>query len=183
MNIEHRTVLLGKFDHLLGVAIKDLTSRVVDAIQDKEDTGVARASIDEVRKLFGDVVELLTIYERPSDDLVGIRKGDLKRAQDAYDAAHSGRDIKTIMTLTGHQLRTAVAFANPDKGDRMQLESEVTFAYLHKGIESDDPDEAVEPGLRVYFTEYPEEGSIPLPPEPPGSEHETQPWEAPEKVK
>lgn len=60
------------------------------------------------------------------------------------------------ITLSGHQLKVLLEFANPDgESDLEQLETELTIKYFEDGHSG--------PGYYFCMTEYPEEGSMILP--------------------
>jgi hypothetical protein len=72
----------------------------------------------------------------------------------------AGQRHQAIVTLNGYQLQAALDFIAPD-GEAEQLESDVSIQYAeaengHSGA-----------GYYCCITEYPEEGSILLPTEPP----------------
>jgi len=76
---------------------------------------------------------------------------------------------KDCITLTALQLRHALDFAAPDfDTDEDQRETEVSIAWAPEGAthtDEGDPDPA---GYKVWLTDYPEEGSIPLDESPAG---------------
>lgn len=57
------------------------------------------------------------------------------------------------ITLSGHQLKSLLEFANPDgENDLDQLETELTIVFLENGHSGS--------GYYFYMTEYPEEGCM-----------------------
>lgn len=94
-----------------------------------------------------------------------------KGAIDALDAwlaaTPAAGDESGQITLTAPQLRQALDFVNPDKGDADQQEDRLTIAWAK---ESTSEGETRPAGLYAWFTEYPEEGAIYLDPEDPAPE-------------
>jgi hypothetical protein len=75
---------------------------------------------------------------------------NMDRAADLFEARS--------LTMTVAHFRDAIQFVNADTED--DSETEITFAYIEAGVDEDG--DAFEAGLVVYYTDYPEEGCIPL---------------------
>ena len=68
------------------------------------------------------------------------------------------------ITLTARQLANAMEFAAPDfAADEEQRDTVVTIAWAPAGAVRDDDGKPEPAGLVVWITDYPEEGSLPLP--------------------
>lgn len=75
----------------------------------------------------------------------------------------AGRRVR----LTVQQLKNALYWANPDSDDG-QGDTEVVIAWSD-GVESDDEEQAREPGYVLWFADYPDEWCLPLDERPPGT--------------
>lgn len=81
--------------------------------------------------------------------------------------------VKTLLTLNGYQIRSALAFVAPDathepKNDKeaqileSELETDLSFGMFEAGKDEESGEE-MPAGLYCWLTEYPEEGRIHLP--------------------
>lgn len=157
--------------------------QLVDALEHAEGHSQIHNARMALNEFIGTLIDLVSIYQRPEEGGVGVgpemRGSRLKRAQQFYDEAHLSRDIERKVTMTRYQLRSAILAMTVDPRDRDNLESEVTFATLHKPmvVSGDEGPETAEVGLYVYDTEYPgESGWCPLPEKPPEGDLVRRPW-------
>lgn len=72
----------------------------------------------------------------------------------------SSTQAERSITLTGRQLRTALAWVMPDPSDWDSLDTEVTIAWCDDI--TGDEDEPMPAGYVLWFADYPEEGCLPL---------------------
>jgi hypothetical protein len=93
-----------------------------------------------------------------------------KGATPAGQAPAPAQEPQRRITLTGQQIKTALYWAVPDD-DPDHLEAEVSIAWSD-GVQSDDEEQAREPGYVLWWTDYPEEGCVPLDEVPPGASRE-----------
>jgi hypothetical protein len=88
-----------------------------------------------------------------------VERAELKAQIERLREAARLTTRKPSLTMTVGQFRDAIQFAGP--GVDEDLEIEITFAHRDAGV--DENGDAYEAGLVMYYTDYPEEGCIPLP--------------------